>query len=205
MMYAVSGYLLNVNLSERTLRKEKLPEETYRNYLGGYGLGVSLLMDRMDPETDPLGPENILGFATDYLTGTGAFIASRYMAFSKSPSTNGFDDANCGGYFGKKMKLAGFDVLLINGTASAPAYLLVDDGEARLMSADRLWGKDCHETENSLKRLHGEDCEVACIGPAGERLSPEDVYQKHLGIFEMVIEAEKIGESLSKLRSQGTT
>ncbi|UCF96824.1 MAG: aldehyde ferredoxin oxidoreductase family protein [Spirochaetaceae bacterium] len=170
-MYAVSGNLLNVNLSERTLRKEKLPEEAYRNYLGGYGLGVALLMDRMDPGTDPLGPENILGFATGYLTGTGAFIASRYMVFSKSPSTKGFGDANCGGYFGKKMKQAGFDVLLINGVASAPVYLLVDDGQARLKSADRLWGKDCYETEDLLKRLHGEDCEVACIGPAGEKMS----------------------------------
>lgn len=43
------------------------------------------------------------------------------------------------------------------------------------------------------------------LEPEMRKLIPEDVYQKHLGIFEMVIEAEKIGESLSKLRSQGTT
>jgi aldehyde:ferredoxin oxidoreductase len=170
-MFAVSGHLLSVNLSERTLHKEQLPEEVYRRYLGGYGLGVSLLMDRMDPGVDPLGPENILGFATGYLTGTGAYIASRYMAFAKSPSSRGFGDANCGGYFGKKMKQAGFDVVLMGGAASAPVYLLVEDGEARLMSAGRLWGKDCHETEDLLKHRHGEDCQVACIGPAGERLS----------------------------------
>jgi aldehyde:ferredoxin oxidoreductase len=170
-VFAVSGQLLNVNLSERALRKEQLPEEQYRRYLGGYGLGVSLLMDRMDPSVDPFGPENILGFATGYLTGTGAYIASRYMVFAKSPSSGGFGDANCGGYFGKKMKQAGFDVVLISGSASVPLYLLVEDGEARLMSGGHLWGRDCHETEDLLKQKHGEDCRVACIGPAGEAKS----------------------------------
>lgn len=91
-MYAVSTHLLNANLSERALHKEQLPEEVYRNYLGGYGLGVSLLMECMGLRTDPLGPENILGFATGCLTGTGTFIASRYMAFAESPSTKGFGD-----------------------------------------------------------------------------------------------------------------
>jgi glycine reductase len=33
---------------------------------------------------------------------------------------------------------------------------------------------------------------------------PEEIYRKHLAIFEMVIEADKIGESLAKLRDQGT-
>lgn len=42
------------------------------------------------------------------------------------------------------------------------------------------------------------------LEPEMRKCIPEDVYQKHLGIFEMVIEAEKIGESLSKLRNQGT-
>jgi aldehyde:ferredoxin oxidoreductase len=125
----------------------------------------------MDPSCDPLGPGNILGFAAGYLTGTGAYIASRFMCFGKSPSTKGWGDANCGGHFGKGMKQAGVDVILLSGLSEAPVVLVIEDGNASLEPADGLWGKDCYETEDALKEQHGKDCQVACIGPAGENMS----------------------------------
>jgi aldehyde:ferredoxin oxidoreductase len=179
-MYAVTGKLLSVDLNTKNCVIEAVPEQLYRQYLGGYGLGAALLLERMDPACDPLGPENILGFAAGYLTGTGAYIASRFMVFGKSPSTGGWGDANCGGRFGPKMKKTGLDVILFMGRASSPLYLLVQpDGEAsvegglraEILDAGDLWGKDCYQTEDSLKERHGKDCEVACIGPAGENLA----------------------------------
>jgi aldehyde:ferredoxin oxidoreductase len=163
--------MLIVNLETSDTRIESIPDELYREYLGGYGMGVALLLDRMDPAADPLGEKNILGFAAGYLTGTGAYIASRFMCFGKSPSTLGWGDANCGGYFGPKLKGAGFDVILLEGIAPKPVYLLVDEGKASLNDALLIWGKDCYQTEDQLKELHGKECEVACIGPAGEHLS----------------------------------
>ena len=38
------------------------------------------------------------------------------------------------------------------------------------------------------------------LEPEMKKQIPEDVYKAHLAIFEMVIEADKIGSSLSKLR-----
>jgi len=38
------------------------------------------------------------------------------------------------------------------------------------------------------------------LEPELKKHIPEDVYQEKLGIFEMVVDTEKIGESLSKLR-----
>ena len=38
------------------------------------------------------------------------------------------------------------------------------------------------------------------LEPELKKQIPEDVYQEKLGIFEMVVDTEKIGESLSKLR-----
>jgi aldehyde:ferredoxin oxidoreductase len=175
-MYAVTGTLLSVELQSQSCELEAVPPKLYRQYLGGYGLGAALLLERMNPASDPLGPENILGFAAGYLTGTGAYIASRFMAFGKSPSTGGWGDANCGGYFGPKLKKAGLDVILFFGQARSPVYLLVHPGangvvEAKIFSAEDLWGKDCYQTEDLLKERHGRDCEVACIGPAGENLA----------------------------------
>jgi aldehyde:ferredoxin oxidoreductase len=170
-MKAITGKLLSVDLNEGTCAAESLPQKMYREYLGGYGLGAALLLQRMDPACDPLGPGNILGFAAGYLTGTGAYIASRFMVFGKSPSTHGWGDANCGGHFGRKLKESGFDAILFLGRSKGPVYLLVDQGQATLEKADWLWGQDTYRSEDELKKRHGADCQVACIGPAGERLS----------------------------------
>ncbi len=170
-MYAARGKLLAVELSDGACRVESIREELFRQYLGGYGLGVRLCLERMDPACDPLGADNLLGFAAGYLTGTGAYIASRFMVFGKSPSTGGWGDSNCGGHFGKKLKSSGFDVLLFSGAARSPVYLVAEEGEAQLLDASDLWGKDCYATEDLLKARHGKDCEVACIGPAGEHLA----------------------------------
>jgi len=170
-VYAVTGRLLNVRLNTSDCEFEDIPESLYREYLGGYGLGASLLLERMDPASDPLGPESMFGFAAGYLTGTGAYISSRFMVFGKSPSTRGWGDANCGGYFGPKMKAAGVDVILFSGVSQKPVYLFIDEGKASIHDAGGLWGKDCYETEDLLKQAYGDGCEVACIGPAGEHLS----------------------------------
>lgn len=170
-MYAITGKLLEVDLTDGRVTTELLPESLYREYLGGYGIGLPLLLERMDPACDPLAPENILGFAAGYLTGTGALIGSRFMVFGKSPSTGGWGDANCGGFFGKGLKRAGFDTILFSGCAEKPVYLLIDDGQAELKSAEKIWGMDCYDTEDALKELYGKACQVACIGPAGENLS----------------------------------
>jgi aldehyde:ferredoxin oxidoreductase len=170
-MYSVTGKIAIINLKTKNNKVEEIPKQLYKEYLGGYGLGVALLMERMDPTVNALGPKNILGFATGYLTGTDAYIASRFMVFGKSPSTEGWGESNCGGYFGKKMKQAGFDVILFKEISSEPVYLFVDHGYPQVLKADWLWGKDCYETDDLLKEKHGKDCEIACIGPAGEKLS----------------------------------
>ncbi len=170
-MYAVTGSILEVNLKKRTCHFSNITHDMYRKFLGGYGLGAALLLEKMDPSCDPMGPGNMLGFATGYLTGTGAYIASRFMCFGKSPLTMGWGDANCGGYFGKALKQAGVDVILFSDISQEPVILVVENGEATLESAGPFWGKDCYESEDLLKEKYGKNCRTACIGPAGESLS----------------------------------
>lgn len=169
-MNGVNNRLLSIDLSKEQNRIEEIPEDLHRQYLGGYGLGVALLIDRMDPAVEPLGPDNILGFASGILTGTGAYIASRFMAFAKSPSTGGWGDSNCGAYFGKALKSSGFDAVLLSGAAERPVYILLSGGTCHVLPAEDLWGLDTYETEDILKERH-KGAQVACIGPAGERMS----------------------------------
>ncbi len=165
------GRILFVDLSRGSMKEERTDEELCRQFLGGYGLGVRLIWDRQRPGVAPLSPQNILGFVTGPLTGTPALIASRYMVVGKSPLTQSWGDANSGGFFGPHMKFAGYDAVFFTGESKKPVYLLLDQGDAKLRDAQELWGLDTVETEDLLKAELGATTEVACIGPAGEKLS----------------------------------
>ncbi len=163
------GKILWVNLEQGSSRVEELSSEDAYEYIGGYGLGAKYLYERLDKDTDPLGPENILGLITGPLTGTEALIGSRFMAVAKSPLTGMWCDSNAGGRFGYHLKRAGFDAVFIEGIAKERVMLLVEDGKVTISDASFLWGKDTVETENMLKAEYGEDTDAAFIGPAGER------------------------------------
>jgi aldehyde:ferredoxin oxidoreductase len=171
MLNGYAGKVLWVDLTKGILKEEKLEEKLYRDYVGGYGLGAKILFDHQKPQVDPLGPENILGFVTSPLTGTQALVGSRYTVVGKSPLTGTWGDANSGGSFGPYLKFSGYDAVFFTGKSPQPVYLLIDNGKAELMGASQLWGKDTFETEDILKAELGKEVEIACIGPAGERLS----------------------------------
>ena len=143
----------------------------YEQFLGGVGLGVAILMPRIPPGADALGPENILGFVSGFLTSSGSLMTGRWMAVCKSPLTGGWGDANCGGEFGPYLKFAGFDGVFFSGISSKPVYLLIDNGKAQIKDASQLWGKDAYETEDALAAEYGKESRITCIGPAGEKLA----------------------------------
>jgi aldehyde:ferredoxin oxidoreductase len=165
------GKVLFVDLSAGTLKEEALDENIYRDFLGGYGIGARVLYSRQKPGVDALGPENTLGMVAGLLTGTPVPTGARYQVVGKSPLTGGWGDANSGGQFGPYLKFAGFDGVFFTGISPKPVYLLLDNGRAELKDAGQLWGKDAYETEDSLTAEYGKDSRVACIGPAGERMS----------------------------------
>jgi aldehyde:ferredoxin oxidoreductase len=163
--------MLWVDLSTGETREESLDEQTFRKYLGGYGLGARMLYDRQRPGADPLGPDATLGFVTGLATGTDMVGGSRYVVVGKSPLTGGWGDANSGGEFGPGLKFAGYDAVFVKGVSEKPVYLHINNGVAELRDATRLWGLDTFETEDALRAELGKDVEVACIGPAGEKLA----------------------------------
>lgn len=167
---AFNGRIVTVQLSTGESYPETLPDSFYRAYLGGYGAGARLLLDRLPAGADSLGPDNLLGFFPGLLTGTPLF-AQRFQIVTKSPLTGGWGDSNCGGKLGPFLKLAGWDGLLVAGQAETPTYLLIQDEEIRLCPAGDLWGLDALETERRLRERYGKRATVACIGPAGEKLS----------------------------------
>lgn len=163
------GRILFVDLSEGKVEELRPSEQTYRDFIGGTGLGVRFLYENMKPGNDPLGQGNILGFVTGPLTGTSVPGSGRFTVVCKSPLTNAWADSNSGGYWGPELKYAGYDAVFIKGSAKGPVYLHVFEGKAELRDASDLWGKNTRETEEILKKEIGDErVKVACIGPSGE-------------------------------------
>ena len=154
------------------MTEEVLSEEVYERFLSGMGLAAYILYKNIPPGADPLGPDNILGFVPGLLTGTGSLFTGRWMVVGKSPLTGTWGEANCGGTFSPAIKQCGYDGIFFKGISEKPVYLYADHGKAELRDASGLWGKDTVETVEILtKDTNGKKPCVACIGPAGERLS----------------------------------
>lgn len=160
------GSLLRVDLTTRTVHEEAVPERWLRDYVGGKGLGARYLYEDVPAGADPLGPDNLLAFTVGPLSGALPG-ETRYAAVTKSPLTGGFLDSYSGGEFpGRLVGSLGDSLgLLVEGRASEPVVLVVEDGAARIEPAGATWGEDTVETAEAFP-----EAAVACIGPAGERL-----------------------------------
>jgi aldehyde:ferredoxin oxidoreductase len=158
--------VLEVDLGLETVREFQVSEEERRLYLGGKGLGLKLLFERLQPGIDPLGKDNYLAFMMGVLLGTGAPCSGRFAALSKSPLTGIMLSCSCGGPFGMAFKTAGYDGLLVTGRSARPVYLEIDEHGVNFRNASHLWGKDTVETQEMLDL--GKKDGALVIGPAGE-------------------------------------
>jgi aldehyde:ferredoxin oxidoreductase len=170
-MKGVHGKLLEVDLTQGTTRELSIPEEHFRRYLGGRGLGARLLHDMLPPKTDPLSPDNILIFLTGPLTGSMATGSSKFVVVTKSPVTHAWCDAYSSGRISVQLKKVGYDGMVIRGRGSHPCYLRIDERGVDIRDASHLWGKDSFETERILRETETDSSlGVSSIGPAGEKL-----------------------------------
>jgi len=141
MIPSFRGKLLKINLSTQKIVKEPLNEDIARNFLGGAGYACRYLYDKLDKNTNPLSPDNILMIMTGPLNGTFAPNTGRWIVCSKSPYTGIWGESNCGSWFGAELKKAGYDGIIIMGASKKPVYLQIKDDNVKLLTADFLWGK----------------------------------------------------------------
>ena len=162
--------MLEVNLTTKDIQETQIDSSVVREFLGGLGVAIKYLYEETGPKTDPLSPNNVIVISAGLLSGTMAPTCGRTHLATKSPLTGILGIGNFGGYFGPRLRFAGFDAVIIRGQAASPVYLEIQNGKARLRDAETLWGKDSWETTDILKNELGEDASVLCIGPAGEQM-----------------------------------
>jgi aldehyde:ferredoxin oxidoreductase len=170
MSHGHCGKALRVNLSTGEIRTEVLSDLFLRRYVGGWGFIAYHLLRELAAGIDPLGPQNLLVYATGPVTGHPIAGGGRHMVGAKSPLTGGFGASEAGGYFGAELKRAGWDMIVIEGASATPVYLWIQDDHVELRDAAHLWRLETADVEARLREELGDRrVRVSQCGPAGER------------------------------------
>ncbi|MHA1925016.1 MAG: aldehyde ferredoxin oxidoreductase family protein [Candidatus Thorarchaeota archaeon] len=164
-----AGHYAEVDLNKGKVHKREMEKEWARLYLGGTGIAARILWEETGPQTDPLSPENVLIAGTGPLTGVMFSPSGRMMFAAKGPLTGVWAESHVGGFFGPEVKYAGYDFVIFKGRSPKPVYLFLRDGEAELLDASHLWGRETDVTTDMIREEHKDpDIKTGIIGPAGE-------------------------------------
>jgi aldehyde:ferredoxin oxidoreductase len=170
MPYTCAGRLLRIDLTTGAQRVEPIADEDLRFCLLGSGLAAKIFWQEMNPALDPLDPASPLLAFNGLLTGTFAPTGCRSSWCGRSPLTGIWNESNMGGHWGAELRFAGYDGLIVTGRAAEPVYLWIHDGQVEIRPAGQVWGLDHFDTFDKVRAETDPKAQVACIGPAGERL-----------------------------------
>ncbi len=172
-MNSLMGKTLKVDLSSGAIKSIETPTEWVDLYTGQKGLGTRMLMEDVNPKTDPLSPENKIVMTTSIMGGTIVACSSKLAMTTKSPLSGTITDGSVGGHTGAELKYAGYDAVDITGKADKLSYLYITDKKVEIRDADFLKGMGTFDVDAKLKEEIGdEEMKILAIGPAGENLIP---------------------------------
>jgi len=168
-VHGFCGRFLHVDLASGRSVFRPLEESRLRHYLGGVGLGTTLLHEYAPAGVDPLSPANPLVFTSAPLVGTGLTTTAKFAVVTKSPLTGFIADSLSSSHFALELKRLGIDALVITGQAPSLAYVSIRGQHVEIRAADHLKGKSPQDTESSIRAgLSRPGVWVASIGIAGE-------------------------------------
>ncbi len=168
--YGYTGKILRVDLSTGKIWTDDTLK--YKDFIGGEGMAMKIMWDEVAPGTKPYDPSNKIIFGTGPLCGTGVPCSGRTNITSLLPSSPfyGISSSHMGGYFATELKYAGWDMIVIEGKASYPVWLRIEDDKVKIEDARWMWGKGIFDTQAMVASFMGKDAQVAAIGQAGENL-----------------------------------
>ena len=165
-----TGRYILVDLTSRDITFCEFSEKLAEQYIGGVGVAAALLADNISSTMDPFLPGNPLIFMAGPLTGTIIPWSGRHCVAAISPLTGLWGESYAGGTWGRELKKAGYDGLVITGRSESLVFIKVADSHCSIEDASLLQGRDTYDTELITRQLCGGDASVAAIGLAGENL-----------------------------------
>ncbi len=170
-MKGYAGQYLYVDLTDRKVEQRPIEKSMVQKFIGGMGTNLKLMQENSAPGVNEFSPENVVVIGTGPLVGTLVPGSSKMFATTKYPLNHCIGTGASGMNFGRILKHAGFDHIVIKGRSERPVYLYVSDDEVELRDAKELWGCDINQTTNLLWKQSGRESSIIAIGPAGENLA----------------------------------
>jgi len=161
-MYGWTGKIAIINISNLTIDIEKPSQEVYTKWIGGRGLAGFFLRPSITLEWNH--PDMPLCVFTGPLTATSSPTSGRVTVMSRSPLTGTIGDSSVGGSFGRQLKRAGWDGIVIFGKSEQLCGIEILDNKISIMPATHLKGLRNSQVNDALKAKGA----IACIGPAAE-------------------------------------
>lgn len=172
------GNILDINLTTRKIQKIKLAAEDIKNFMGGRGLGMKILYDRIKPGQNPFAEDTPLIFMPGTFSGLPIPSASRMCVVTKSPHTSPkkpkykysstVSYSNMGGFIGPEIKFAGYEGIVITGKSPFPVYIKIEDDKVEIIDAGKFWGMPTDEFDKEFDKELKHEFQTCYIGKAGE-------------------------------------
>ncbi|GAB6181605.1 aldehyde ferredoxin oxidoreductase family protein [Desulfotomaculum defluvii] len=159
--------VLYINLTERKV--ETILREDLVSYIGGIGIAAKLFSELVDPEKEPLHPDQPIILANGPMS-TIFPVVTKVVAVFRSPLSGEWGESYAGMRLALAMRMSGYQAIVIRGKAVGPIYLSIGHQGVRFKDASALWGLSVSETGSILRDLERGRGQRSCIriGPAGE-------------------------------------
>ncbi|GAC1536521.1 MAG: aldehyde ferredoxin oxidoreductase family protein [Candidatus Velthaea sp.] len=170
MAYAGPRGLLEIDLTTKSSRHTELDDAVFADALGGVGLAVRLIEERVTGPLDPLGPENLLVFAAGPFGSTPVPAANKHALATISPLTGLLNEGLSSSHWSAVLRRCGLAALIVRGNAADWTTLVIENDRVRFEPAEGLLGLSARDTTKRIREgLCDRTTRVCAIGPAGER------------------------------------
>lgn len=166
-MANVKGYMgkvLFVDLTKKTYSEFPWTDEDRKRTIGGKIMAADILLQHIKPGMKAFDEDNWLVITTGPLTRCKTPSSTRFNISTVSPLTGILTSSNCGGPFGRRLKKAGWDAMIVTGKASELTWIEIVDSEVTFHEVPEMKGMLTGEVQKQFK---GGVSPLA-IGPAGE-------------------------------------
>ncbi len=172
------GKILEVDLTAKKTKTTPLDMKEAQMFIGGRGLGAKWLWDRTKPGSGYLDSDTPMCFISGPLNGLPAPSTGRLTIVTRSastfpksnPKTTGVCHSSVGGRWTPELKFAGYDALIVTGTASSPVGIVIENEKVKIVPAEKYWGMRNYQLQVALDKDIGRLYKSIYIGPAGENL-----------------------------------
>ncbi len=158
------GKVLFVDLTTKAYKEFPWTDEDRKRTVGGKIMAADILLSHIRPGMKAYDEDNWLVITTGPLTRCKSPSSTRFNISTVSPLTGILTSSNCGGSFGRRLKKAGWDAMIITGKANELTWVEILNDEVTFHEVPE-W-KGLHTTA-AQKAIPGHVGKLV-IGPAGE-------------------------------------